>query len=131
MGDAALGHLTALEQLRELRLPFSQITDSGIAQLEACPQLHTLDLTAAQSLTASPSIDDTALAHLCELPAIAALDLREAYPISGAGLARLGNLPALQNLKLTSDARTEKRYRASASASHLRSGAPSVTKAGI
>lgn len=251
MGDVALGHLAALGHLRELGLPSSKITDNGIAQLEACPQLHSLDLTAARSLTdaaftklskvttltslhlarcgeiqggtnlanflrqqpalhtldlqktprfpinedlfraigrlprlkqlsmnvpydtssdylahlqpllqleslilsdsddlegnalaflrgksklktlelaESPSIDDAALAHLCELPALAALDLRNAYLISDAGLSRLGNLPALRNLKLTSDARTEKRYLVPAS--HMRSGAPGLTKEG-
>ena len=80
------------DQLAELNLAATGITDSGLALLQAMPNLRSLDVS-------ETNITDAGLEHLAVLPALAELNLNGTR-VSDVGLDTLLRLRSLQRLSL-------------------------------
>jgi len=94
--DATLRVFTNLPDVREVWLPFTRITDEGLAHLARLSNLKRLNL-------ANTSVGDEGVSHLKGLTSLEALDL-SGTAVSDHGLAALKGLRNLQDLKLRCDA---------------------------
>lgn len=70
LGDAGLSHLTTLEQLEDLELEKTSITDQGIKSLTKLPKLKSLDLTGT-------AVTDAAIDDLIQLKSLEFLVINE------------------------------------------------------
>ncbi len=96
--DSAVVHLSRLPRLRTLILPFSNVTDAGLAQLaEARTPLTALHVRHAKGIT------DKGLTHLVKLPGLDMIDL-SGTGISANGAGVLRALPELRHLHLVETA---------------------------
>jgi Leucine-rich repeat (LRR) protein len=93
VSDAGLAQLQALPNLERLILEGPQLTDAGLAHLRALPMLGFLALEETR-------VGDAGIEHLKQLPGLTDLALRGSRA-SDAGLAHLKSLPILRGLDLT------------------------------
>ncbi len=102
--DTALGFLTQLPALTNLRITFSKgITDAGLEQIGKISSLEQLDL----DLSFTP-ISNVGLSALSKLPRLKAINLNLAHQdLTSAGLLELTRLP-LKKLNLSSSNITDK-----------------------
>jgi Leucine-rich repeat (LRR) protein len=90
--DAGLAHLQGLTALQELYLRGTQVTDAGLAHLRGLTGLLSLNLNDTQ-------VTDAGLAHLQGLSGLGTLSL-SGTQVTDAGLAHLQGLTGLQELSL-------------------------------
>ena len=83
--DAALDHVGALTNLRELGLAFTRITDAGVQKLSGMVQLEKLDVRCSR-------VTDAGLRQLQGLKRLRHLDLAGTH-VTDAGLESLRDLP--------------------------------------
>jgi internalin A len=93
IGDADIPFLTALPNLRRLRLSGSGITGTGVKQIATIRGLTELSLLDAQ-------IDNDGLGRLAGLSSLTVLSIQRSALVSDAGLEHLKRLPKLTNLGL-------------------------------
>ena len=95
IGDAALGRLKPLGQLRLLDLRGCKaVTDAGLARLSTITSLRALRL-------GSPAIGDAGLARLAGLKNLAELSVEGSLAVTAKGLNVLENFPAMTSLRLS------------------------------
>lgn len=92
IGDAAMPHISAATNLTVLNLPDSELTDQGLAQLEALRQLELLRF-------GSPRVTDAGLEVVTRLPALRFLHLID-VPVTDEGLTHLHSLSQLESFYL-------------------------------
>lgn len=114
--DAAMVHLKALKQLRELDLGYSDITDAGLACIENATELRTICLYGTKVtdgglsylyrmdkletlVLASSNFSDAGLEYVGKLHSLKLLNLNGAR-VTDAGLKHLYGLKSLQELML-------------------------------
>ncbi len=90
--DALLEHVKGLDQLQELGLDYTEVTDAGLVNLKRLSQLQHLGLE-------DTKVTDAGLLHLEGLTRLYNLNLRGTQ-VGDAGLAHLTRLPSLQWLML-------------------------------
>jgi hypothetical protein len=91
--DAELARLSALPNLKKLRVSGGGVTRAGIDQISRMAGLTDLSLLNVQ-------IDNDGLERLAQLPQLAALSVHRSALVDDAGLAHLKRFPKLANLSL-------------------------------
>ncbi len=91
--DAELARLSALPNLKRLRVSGAGVTRAGIDQISRMAKLTDLSLLNVQ-------IDNDGLQRLAGLPQLAALTVHRSALVDDAGLAHLTRFPKLANLSL-------------------------------
>lgn len=91
--DAALAHVGALKNLRELNLQWARLTDDGFAHLSKLKELRRLEFY-------STPVTDKGLAALAECSKLEYLVLESTYKLKGSGFAKLSKLENLRFLSL-------------------------------
>lgn len=91
--DAALAHVGALKNLRELNLQWARLTDDGFAHLSKLKELRRLEFC-------STPVTDKGLAALAGCTKLEYLVLDNAYKLKGSGFAQLSKLENLRFLSL-------------------------------
>ena len=99
LGDGEMKYIAQFDQLKELGLASSYVTDAGLAHLQVLTSLRRLDLTGTQ-------ITDAGLVHVERLTNLDHLEL-SGTQITDAGLARLKALRNLTYLRLQDTQVTE------------------------
>ncbi|MCA9101982.1 MAG: hypothetical protein KDA63_12555 [Planctomycetales bacterium] len=122
LDDDGMAALAGLVDLESLQINGTRISDAGLAHLSGCVNLTFLDLS-------NDNVSDTGLEHLAGLAKLQRLDLEgtrvtgvglqhlrgsgltmlnlSAAPVTTAGLAEIGRLPALVSLRLDSTGITD------------------------
>jgi internalin A len=97
VSDDDLGRLAKLAKLKTLNLPnSSRLSDKGVERLPQSKSLRHLQLT-------GNSVSDAAMPTVCRMQNIELLDVRGCNAITDAGLSQLASLPRLRVLRLGSD----------------------------
>jgi Leucine-rich repeat (LRR) protein len=123
--DAAMANVTPLQDLEELDLRSTQITDAGLVPVKGLLKL--------QSLRLSTMVSDAGLLHLTGLNGLRTLDAGNTR-VSNAGLTHVKLLPALQALGLYGTSVTDEGLATIAALANLESldlRATRVTEAGM
>jgi len=126
ISDAAMEHVRALPQLKELWLFNSEITDAGLRHLKDLKKLEKLGHNSAK-------VTDAGLSHLKSLSQLKVLALNNTQ-ITDAGLEHLKDLKQLHELFLIDTQITDaglKRLRGLTQLWDLRLGGTKVTDAGL
>ena len=92
--DADLRQFSALTNLRELNIGWTEISDTGVAHLKRLTGLESLYLESCSNVT------DSGIAHLADLTELKQLTLSNTS-MSNAGMVHLKGLKKLQWLELT------------------------------
>ena len=99
--DNGLAHLAGAARLKNLSLCNTSITATGLSRLPAREHIEVLRLGGL-------SVNDAALANLCELTNLRTLWIRGSTSVTDNGLAHLANLERLQSLYLYQTAVTDR-----------------------
>lgn len=120
--DAALPEILRLNELEELWLRSTQITDDAVARLAKLPRLASLNIERAVHLTdraaeqfqkfpslirlqlVDNDLSDAALEPIARLSRLVLLDLRRSPRITREGWKRVGRLTNLRALRISGDA---------------------------
>lgn len=98
--DEALRFAARMKSLEQLSVPFSSVSDAGLAHLHGHPRLHALELHGLKRVT------DASVDVLLSMPALANVGLGHSG-VTSQGLRRLAALPALQTFAMGGSGQTE------------------------